>query len=341
MNPEVRFRVPPNVYEQAERRSDELGLSGSRGRSGGVSELARAGLYLLLGLPMPPDSHQLQSLRFEDARLSRRGLEGDEARVGLRVLHRVNAEVRRRSVLEHGKPIPALATTRLEFAPGEVPEELSDWFVLTESGLPVGELDLSGGPLSVATLVSAQPEASLEELLGLVGDLNRKKASERERRQKREERRQAGEIELGEWVEQHGSPHVRALREEGFDWLRRAEQEFAQARLARLGVGDVRAVSTSQTLAHQSEVSELAPLTSPSLESIERLRSLRSRLKGEPDLDLSLVGRPDDEAELVLIGVGLPTGGRVHFLSPDHPPTPYRKGARPVERPKMQSLRGD
>lgn len=341
MNPEVRFRVPPNVYDRAERRSDELGLSGSRGRSGGVSELARAGLYLLLGLPLPQDSHQLQSLRFEDARLARRGLEGEEARVGLRLLHRVDPEVRRRMVLEQGQPIPATVTTRFEFSPGEVPEELNDWFQLTESGLPVGELDLSGGALSSGTLVSARPEASLEEVLAVVGQLNRSKTVERERRRRREKRRQAGEAELGVWVEQHGSPHARALREEGFEWVERAEREFAEARLARLNVADVRALSSTQSLTRQAEVPGLIPLASPSLESIERLRSLRARLQGEPDLELSLVGRADDDAELVLITVGLPTGGAVHFLSPDHPSTPYRKGARPVERPKMQSLRGD
>lgn len=345
MNPEVRFRVPPTVYELAEQRSDELGLSGARGRSGGVSELARAGLYLLLRLPLPVDAHQLQGQRFEDLRLARRSLEGDETRVSLRVLHRVEPEVRRRSVLELGQPIPALATTRFEFVPGEVPAELSDWFQLTESGHPVGELDLSGGALAVGTLVADAPEATLEELLRVVRDLNHRKSRDRERGERRERLRQEGERELGAWVERHGSPHVRALFEEGFDWLERAEREYAEARLARLGVGDVRAVSSTQSLTSQSQGQSqapvLAPVSRPSFESIERLRSIRGRLAEEADLSISLVHRPDDDAELVLIAVGVPTGTAVHFVSPDHPPTPFRKTARTSERPRMQSLRGD
>lgn len=339
MNPEVRFRVPPNVYELAEQRSDELGLSGSKGRSCGVSELARAGLYLLLKLPLPADAHHLQAQRFEDVRLARRGLEGGELQVGLRLLHRVDPEVRRRSVLETGQPIPALATTRFEFAPGQVPPALTDWFQLTETGHPVGELDLSGGPLASGSLVSAGPQATLEELLWAVEELNQKKAGERDRRQRREQQRLQGERELGEWVQSHGSPHARALREEGFDWVDRAEREFAEARLARLGVGDVRAVRSTQTLADGGEPAPLAPVARPSLESIERLRSIRARLAGEPGLEVTLVARPHDDAELVLIAVSVPTGTAVHFISPDHPPTPYRSKA--PSRPRMQSLRGD
>ncbi len=341
MNPEVRFRVPPNVYQLAEQRSDELGLTGAKGRSGGVSELARAGLYVLLKLPLPTDVHHLQAQRFEDVRLARRGLEGEEGRIGLRVLHRVDPEVRRRSVLERGEPIPAQATTRFEFAPGEVPAELGSWFQLTESGLPVGEIDLTGGALAVGALVTSAPEATLEELLVVIREVNARRARDRERGQRRERQRASGEAELAEWLVAHGSPHARALREEGFDWVERAEREFAEARLARLGVADVRVISSTQSLVSQSESALLVPVARPSLESIERLRSIRARLAGEAGLEISLVARPDDDAELVLIAVSVPTGTAVHFLSPDHPSTPYRKTARSVERPRMQSLRGD
>lgn len=343
MNPEVRFRVPPHVYELAEQRSDELGLSGSKGRSGGVSELARAGLYLLLNLPLPADAHWLQSQRFDDMRLARRGLSGDEARIGLRLLHRVEVEVRRRAALERGQAIPALATTRFEFEPGEVPTELSCWFQLTESGLPVGEIDLSGGPLAAGTLVSAAPEATLEELLQAVGQLNEEKAGEQERRRRRESQKETGRRELAEWASERGSAHLRALLEEGFDWLDRAESEYGAWRLQALGVGGVTALPGSQSLSAAHESPRLLAVAEPRLESIERLRSIRTRLAGEPGIRASLVCRQDDLEEMVLIEVAVPTGNTVQFLSPDQPTTPYRKAARPAPsgRPRMQSLRGD
>ncbi|MCE7872664.1 hypothetical protein DYH09_20085 [bacterium CPR1] len=342
MNPEVRFRVSPHVYELAEQRSDELGLSGSKGRSGGVSELARAGLYLLLNLPLPADAHWLQSQRFDDVRLARRALTGDDARIGLRLLHRVDPEVRRQAALERGQAIASLATTRFEFEPGEVPPELSSWFQLTESGLPVGEIDLSGGPLAVGALVSASPEATLSELLQAVGELNEKRASEQERRRHREIQRENGQRELSDWVSEHGSAHARALLEEGFDWLDRAEREYGVWRLQAFGVGGVMALKGSQSLAAAHESPRLVAVSEPGLESIERLRSIRARLSGQSGLKASLVCRQDDLEELVLIEVAVPTGNTVQFLSPDQPATPFRKQARPAAgRPRMQSLRGD
>ncbi len=343
MNPEVRFRVPPHVYEMAEQRSDELGLSGSKGRSGGVSELARAGLYLLLNLPLPADAHWLQSQRFEDLRLARRAMTGDDSRIGLRLLHRVDPEVRRKAALERGQAIASLASTRFEFEPGEVPTELTSWFELTESGLPVGEIDLSGGPLAVGTLVSAAPEATLDELLPVVGQLNHKRATDQERRRLRELQRQKGQQELAEWVSDKGSVHLRALLEESFDWLDRAEREYGAWRLQALGVGGVMALPGSQSLSAAHESPRLLAVSEPRLESIERLRKIRTRLSGQSGIKASLVCRQDDLEELVLIEVAVPTGNTVQFLSPDQPTTPDRKAARPAPsgRHRIQSLRGD
>ncbi|MEW6277486.1 MAG: hypothetical protein AB1758_02605 [Candidatus Eremiobacterota bacterium] len=310
MNPEIRFRVPASVYERAEEVSDRLGLTGGRGRSHGVSELARDALYGVLGLPVGDQVRQLQSARAEGGGVGR---DEGAARILLRVSHQVDPEVRRQAVLHRGEAVPAVQVSELSFTPGAVPESLEEFFELDARGLPHAHLDLSGGPSSPGCLVSAQPGASLEEVLQALEPLTRARARERERLQQRRCQAEAGRELLSQWLEQHGSAHLKALRSEDFDWQEVAELEFVLDQLARIGLGGSQPVDMGQSLAAGPlPRPRMHPLPRPSLRAIETLRVVRGKLSSLPGSEADLVEAQGEEA--VLVSVTAPTGNRLDVL---------------------------
>jgi len=139
VNPEIRFRVPDDVYALAAERAERLLGDSSRA----VSNLARGALYRALGLRTD----------VPDLELPRESPE-----VSVRVRHRVAEEFRRRQALRGGAPVPAVATTELRFAPGSLPEGLHDHLELDSEGRASVRLELD-------QLSSARETASLEEVL--------------------------------------------------------------------------------------------------------------------------------------------------------------------------------
>ncbi len=133
MNPEIRFRVPDEVYALAAERAEQLLGDSSRA----VSNLARGALYRALGLATDvPDLEKPAA----------------PPEIVVRVKHQVDEKIRRQRALE-GQPIPATATTELRFAPGKLPIALQ----------PLLELD-GTVRLQLDGLASAE-EATLHEVL--------------------------------------------------------------------------------------------------------------------------------------------------------------------------------
>lgn len=138
MNPEIRFRVPDEVYALAAERAERLLGDSSRA----VSNLARGALYRALGLKTdvpeldrPPSAPEIV----------------------VRVKHGVAEEFRRLRALE-GLPIPAVTTTELRFPPGKLPKALQ----------PLLELDAEGQAgvrLQLDRLKSASEKTTAAELL--------------------------------------------------------------------------------------------------------------------------------------------------------------------------------
>ncbi|MFA7479096.1 MAG: hypothetical protein WC314_01235 [Vulcanimicrobiota bacterium] len=166
MNPEIRFRVPEHVQQLANRRALELGLRHKRGRTGGASELARCALYTFLGLGLP-DKTELGSASLESVRTGREELEEGSQTLRVTVYHRVCEEYRTARGLE-GRAVAARRTTEFQFVPGELPDFLVPYVLLTERGNPFVALNLEGSlsprKKALGELVSASEHATLGEL---------------------------------------------------------------------------------------------------------------------------------------------------------------------------------
>lgn len=285
MNPEIRFRVPDEVYRAAEEMAQELGFGPtSSGRTGGVSKLARLALVALLDLPLPEDAHLIQSGVFAGLRAAQEG----KGTVRVQVLHRVDNDFRKQAVLGGRGPVPETATTVFELAPEAVPPELVPHLGLTPEGVAYASLRLDGygGP---ATLVSRSEQASLDEVRDCLG----------------------GPARLRQWALEQGSELLRTRLEEGFEWRELALREFSAARLEEAGLKPKRYLPETVGLAPGGEAPlRLLRVQEPGLESLRRLREVRSRL---PDGKAGLVAR-EDGSEHVVVTVAVPGVGQARWL---------------------------
>lgn len=268
MNPEIRFRVHPDIYRLAEHRSEELGLAGAEaGRSAGVPLLARAALYQWLGLPWPDDLPRPQqtapptSLAPAGAAL-------------LTVHHSLTEEYRRQELEQQGRALPSAMTTALELEPRSLPRELRRCLRLDGSGRLTGLLHLpeleSPGPVTAE----------------LVADFLRARQSAPPTQSPQE-----WEHTLASWAASYGSELLRARLEEGFSWLPLAEWEWMRWRIHQV-VGEpleLEELRAEQSLAGESWVHCVYPEREPGLERIQLLRAMRSSCQAVPGLRLTLV----------------------------------------------------
>lgn len=292
MNPEIRFRVQPEIYQLAEQRAHELGLSGPEaGRSAGVPLLARAALYQWLGLPWPgdlPQPHQAspaqpQTLALPQPNagsLSQALAPSSVAR--LTVQYSYSESYRQSRLEETGEVLPRAAICVLSLDPQKASRELRRLLRLDTSGQLQGWLQLPEleceGPLT--------PE-HLEDFL-------------RKRNQASPSlSRQAWEHNLASWSQSHGSELLRARLEEGFSWLALAEKEWMTWRLLEaLGESvEFEELRAEQSLAHPHWVHALYPDREPDLERIQLLRVMRGKTGDISGLRLSLVGGTKDHVE--------------------------------------------
>lgn len=89
-------------------------------------------------------------------------------------------------------------------------------------------------------------------------------------------RKEAGEAALAAWGTEHGSEWLQARIVEGFEWVKLAEREYAEAVLAQLDIG-LEAADTPEGY----ERDRAGDRTTPTLAEIECLRSVREKLAGE------------------------------------------------------------
>lgn len=317
MNPEVRFRVPSQIYDLAQEESERMGLETGKGRSTGVSKLARGAFYAALKLPLP---RELRGLKlFAKAAEVPEGMH-----ITVTVHHRVSSRYRRAQAIENGVRIPLRATTVLRFAPGELPDFLEELVEVPEDGLPQAELNLEGDlsprPELLGELISESHEATLEELERALAESEQRRQEREQRRRQRDQQQQHGTEELAQWARQHGSPLLQARLEEGFEWLDLAHWEYAQALLAELGVEDYERVQGLTALGGSPTPQlQLQPSTEPSLASIQALRHWRQKVGDRADVQLVIGQRKQQSFEALLISLKTPLPGRIRVLTAHNP----------------------
>ena len=322
MNPEIRFRVPDHVHRLAGARAQELGLRQKRGRTGGASELARCALYTFLGLGLPDDSDLLAEDGMERLRATREQLQEEEPdTLRVTVFHRVCSEFRKQQGLQ-GRTVAARVATEFRFAPGELPDFLIPYVLLTEQGNPFVSLNLEG-PLSprkraLGELTTACEKATLTELkecLTLIS--TRRKERERERRLQ-EEQLEQGLQRLRSWSLKNGSELLTARLEGGFEWSELACREYALHELHRLGIRDLTLLPTTQTLERLPQsYTNIRPQKKPQLETMQTYNRLRELADGGIDFQIVLLEDPRRSITLegIQVAFKLPVPGRLHFLT--------------------------
>ena len=326
MNPEIRFRVPEHVHRLAGVRAKELGLRQRRGRTGGASELARCALYTFLGLGLPDETELADGTELNRVRATRDSLDDSELdALRVTVYHRVCPEFRKERGLE-GRSVAARVTTEFRFLPGELPDFLVPYVLLTELGNPFISLNLEG-PLSprkksLGELTTAAEKATLSELRECLTDIaTRKRDKERERRQQ-EEQLEKGLQQLRTWSLKQGSELLVARLEGSFEWTELACREYALHELSRLGLHDLTFLPTTQTLESISQsYINIRPQKKPCLETLQVYNRLREL--GDAGLEFHIVMVDDSRSggtlEGVQISFKLPIPGRLHFLTQLHP----------------------
>lgn len=267
MNPEIRFRVQPEIYQLAEEKARELGLfEADAGRSAGVPLLARAAFYDWLGLNWPdqlprPKTHRLQQL-------------SEAPRAKLTVQHSWSQRYRLECLQERGLALPLSATVEFEVDPARLSRTLRRQLKLGDDGRLSGLLCLpeleSDGELTLERL---------EEYLASSGVVQTKL--------------DLGQWEqlLASWAQQNGSALLRARLEGGFNWLQQAENEWLEAKVRELSGSQARLehLRAEQSLQGEPFVHTVVPDREPDLESMQLLRANRERAQGVPGLHLSLV----------------------------------------------------
>ncbi|MGE0496103.1 MAG: hypothetical protein AB7S38_43260 [Vulcanimicrobiota bacterium] len=308
MNPEVRFRVPASVFELAEEEALKAGLESGQGRSTGVSRLARAALYAVLGLPLPREIHRLQAERFQAVRQAR-----DASTFRFEVHHKLDDGFRREEMLRTARPVPARTTTVFEFEAGSVPDFLAPMVRLAEDGLPLTELNFEGEyssrPDCLGELVTAGGQATLAEVEAAVAAYQQGQAARAVRQRSRQQQRERGAEQLERWLREHGSELLCARHQEGFEWLTLAQREFAEQQLRASGLEEFTLVDETVELGgERAWLFHLRPAREPGLEAITTLRSLRQRL--DPSIQTTLVagGEPRHAFEAVAMVVPTPLG---------------------------------
>lgn len=278
MNPEIRFRVHPDIYQLAEHRAQELGLSGAdAGRSAGVPLLARAAFYQWLGLPWPEDLPRPQSGPPPQSSLAPAA--GNSR---LTVHHSLSETYRQQCLEQQGVALPSATTTVLELDPRSLPRELRRCLRLDSTGQLSGLLHLPelawDGPVTAQGLAeflaARQPSRPLQSV-------------------------QEWEHTLASWAQKEGSELLRARLEEGFSWLPLAESEWMRWRILEAVAEplDLEELRAEQSLAGESWVHSLYPEREPTLERIQLLRAMRNRSQGVTGLRLSLVSGTRDRIE--------------------------------------------
>lgn len=264
MNPEIRFRVQPDIYELADRRAQELGLAGAEaGKSAGVPLLARAALYQWLGLAWPDDLPRPKEGPMPVT------LAQGKARVT--VHHTLSEDYRRQCLDSQGLALPSSATTVLEVDARTAAAEIRRALRLDEEGRLGGSLHLPEW--------ETEGSVTLQQLGTYLAARN-KTAEPAEWQQT-----------LASWAQDHGSVLLRARMEEGFSWLNLAEQEWLHWRIQE-AAGEAVAfeeLRAEQSLAGPDWVHALYPDREPSLDRIQLLRRLRQKCQDIPSLRLTLV----------------------------------------------------
>jgi hypothetical protein len=267
MNPEIRFRVQPDIYELADRRAQDLGLAGAEaGKSAGVPLLARAALYQWLGLAWPEDLPKPKA-----GPPPTRAGQG-QARVA--VHHCLSENYRRQCLETQGLALPAASTTVLELDARKAGPDIRRCLRLDEEGRLSGTLHLpeweTEGPIDLPQLTQFLAERGAG-----AAPLNP----------------QEWQQMLASWTQESGSELLRARLEEGFSWLSLAEHEWLHWRIQQalgetLSFEELRA---EQSLAGPDWVHSLYPDREPSLERIQLLRNIRQKCQDVPGLRLVLV----------------------------------------------------
>lgn len=326
MNPEIRFRVPEHVHRLAGVRARELGLRQRRGRTGGASELARCALYTFLGLGLPDETELSDGSELSRVRATRDSLDEHEPdTLRVTVFHRVSAEFRKERGLQ-GRSVAARVTTEFRFSPGELPDFLVPYVLLTEQGSPFVTLNLEG-PLSprkkaLGELIAASEKATLSELRDCLANISaRKREKERERRQQ-EEQLEKGLQQLRSWSLKQGSELLVARLEGGFEWSELACREYALHTLSRLGLQDLTVLPTTQTLESTSRTyTNIRPQKEPRMETLKAYKHMRELADAGLEFQIVLVDDPrtGHPLEGVQVSFRLPIPGRLHFLTALHP----------------------
>jgi hypothetical protein len=277
MNPEIRFRVSPEIHQLAEQRAQQLGLSGlEAGRSAGVPLLARAALYQWLGLPWPDDLPR-------PLRPPQQSLAPAAKCAQLTVHHSLSETYRRQSLDQDGIALASATTTILELNPAKITRELRRCLRLDAEGRLSGVLQLpeleSDGPITTA---------QLEQFLGRPKPESRSTLDQQEWQQT-----------LADWSQTHGSKLLRARQSEGFAWQALAESEWIHWQVQRV-IGqsiELEELRAEQSLAGEPWVHSLYPDREPSLERIELLRALRAKSQELGGLRVTLVRGTRDQIE--------------------------------------------
>ena len=270
MNPEIRFRVHPDIYQMADHRAEELGLSGAdAGRSAGVPLLARAALYQWLGLPWPEDLPRPQI-----GLVPHTSLAPQDGRATLTVHHSLSESYRRECLEQRGVALPSATTSVLLLDPSRLPRELRRCLRLEGNGQLAGLLHLP----ELESEGEVSPELLTEFLRQRQQPVPLQKAED-------------WEHTLASWSEEHGSELLRARLEEGFSWLAVAESEWMRWRIQK-AVGEeleLEELRAEQSLAGEPWVHSVYPDREPPLERIQLLRAMRQQSSSIEGLRLSLV----------------------------------------------------
>jgi len=305
MNPEIRFRVYPDIYELADRRAQELGLAGAEaGKSAGVPLLARAALYQWLGLAWPEDLPKPKEGPVPMVSLG-------QGQAQLTVHHSLSENYRRHCLESQGLALPTTTTTLLEVDARSASGEIRRSLRLDDSGRLSGSLHL--------------PEWETEGAIGLE-QLSQYLAA----RSTTSKPASAGEWQttLASWAQEQGSELLRARLEEGFAWLNLAEHEWFHWRIQQ-AAGEAVAyeeLRAEQSLAGPDWVHALYPDREPSLERIHLLRRLRQKCQDVSGLRLALVRGSRERIEsrrrtseppfsALLWQMHTPSGRQLGFLS--------------------------
>jgi hypothetical protein len=322
MNPEIRFRVPAHVHKLANNRAQALGLRTRRGRTGGASELARCALYTFLGLGLPDESGKLTGEGIQRVEATRDEIQGPDPE-GLRVTvhHRVCPEFRKKRGLG-GRAVAARQTTDFHFQPGELPDFLVPYVLLTESGTPFVTLNLEGAlsprKNSLGELLASSDRATLEELGNCLQAVARRKKERQAERALSEERREKGTELLKAWTQSHGSDLLQARLVGQFEWLELACLEYALHQLKKLGLSQLTHLPTTHTLEGSSHrFRNTRPQAKPQLSTLRVFDKLKE-LQDE-GLEFSVVLVEDTRThtiqEAIQVSLTVPVPGRMHFLT--------------------------